>query len=328
MIKIAHNLNFSNEDPTIKGFQELVLSVSNLNRYIDLFERVFGWEVLYRQMADENLNKLWKLDSSVEIEEALITNPNDTEGFLRLVQFKNVPQQQIRSASHIWDSGGIYDVNIRVADIDTFYAALQQEGWNGISNPVRYTFDGYDVSEVLVKGPDGIIFALIQRHSPPLIDFEHMGKTSRIFNSSIAVSNIVESREFYVDKLGFHVLHESDSLDPIEGYPIVGLPKKLKNIQVPLNIVRPDPNAYGSLECVTTNGISGEDYSHLAKLPNLGALMYRFPVRDANAYAAKLKEKGLLLNSEVHHSTIQPYGNLKIFSVLSPDGVWLEFIEV
>jgi hypothetical protein len=56
--------------------------------------------------------------------------------------------------------------------------------------------------------------------------------------------------------------------------------------------------------------------------------MYRFPVRDADAYAQTLTEKGLILNTPIQTLTIAPYGTLKAFSVRSPDGVWIEFIEL
>ncbi|WP_350288858.1 VOC family protein [uncultured Croceitalea sp.] len=326
---MKHNLKFSANDPEIKGFQEVLFSVSNIERYIDFFTRVCGWVLVGRNKSVHTLKKLWALGDSVQIEEALLQNEGDHEGFVRLVQFNNVKQRQIRSATHIWDTGGIFDVNMRTPDMDNWYRELQDEGWNGISEPKRYVFGIYDVSEVLMKGPDGIVIAFMQRYAPPLKDFDHMKKTSRIFNSSVTVRDMKESYDFYINKLGFQMFFQTPGLDRETGHNVIGIPPNInQDITVPIDIVRPDKDNFGSIEYIHTNELKGMDCAEFAKPPNLGILMYRFPVKDAEAYATKLKERGLKLNSEIQIANVPPYGDLKIFSVLSPDGVWIEFVQL
>lgn len=327
-MEFKHNLHFSTDDPSMKGFQEVIFSVSNIERTIDFFESVCGWVTISRAKSDSNLKHLWHLPDEVEIEEALLQNEGDREGFVRLVQFHNIAQRQIRSAAHIWDTGGIFDVNIRTYKMDELYPALQAEGWNGFSDPLRYTFGIYDVSEVLMKGPDGIVIAFMQRYAPPLKDFDHMKKTSRIFNSSVLVRDMKDSHDFFVDKLGFELFFQTPGLDRKTGHNVIGIPPSMnQDITVPIDIVRPDINNFGSIEYIKTNELSGKDCADMAIPPNLGILMYRFPVRNAEAYAAKLIEKGVELNSTIHTVHVPPYGALKIFSVRSPDGVWIEFVE-
>ncbi len=329
MEAFQHNLNFSKEDPDIKGFQEVVFSVAQLEKWVDFFQRICGWKLITKKGSSEVLKQLWHLDTEVEIDEALLQNPGDHEGFLRLVQFKNVSQQQIRSSAHIWDTGGIFDINLRTPDMKSTYGELQAEGWNGISDPLRYTFGIYDVSEVLMKGPDGIVIAFMQRYAPPLEGFDHMKKTSRIFNSSVIVKDMKTSYDFFINQLGFEMFFQTPGLDRKTGHNVIGIPPNVNHeITVPIDIVRPDINNFGSIEYIKTNQLEGKDCAALAKPPNLGILMYRFPVKDADAYAATLVERGLKLTSEVHKVAIPPYGNLKIFSVRSPDGVWIEFVEL
>lgn len=324
-----HNLNFIPKDSSIKGFQEVIFSVSSLERSIDFFKRICGWEVLHQGQCDADLKSSWRLGESVEIQEALLRNPGDIEGFLRIVQFKNVAQEQIRSAAHVWDYGGIFDINIRTHDMATLYREFQNEGWNGYADPLHYTFGIYEVIEVLLKGPDGVTIAAMQRLAPPLEGFTHMKKTSRIFNSSIITADIEVSRDFYVNKLGFHMFFQTPGIDRKAGHNVIGLPQNLnKDITVPVDIVRPDKNAFGSLEFLEIKELKGKDCSTLAKPPNLGILMYRFPVKNAEAYAATLKERGVALNSEIQTVQIAPYGDIKLFSVRSPEGVWLEFVEL
>ncbi len=329
MKNFKHNLNFSKEDASIKGFQEVIFSVSNFERWVDFFTRVCGWELISKKKSSDSLKQLWHLDASVNIDEAVLRNPEDIEGFVRIVQFKNIEQRQIRSATNVWDTGGIFDVNMRTPEMDSWYRELQDEGWNGVSDPLRYVFGIYDVSEVLMKGPDGIVIAFMQRFSPPLVDFDHMKKTSRIFNSSVMVSDMKISYDFFVNKLGFHMFFQTPGLDRKTGHNVIGIPPNVnQDITVPIDIVRPDINNFGSIEYIHTNELKGKDCAEFAKPPNLGILMYRFPVRNADAYATTLKERGLTLNSEVQTLTIEPYGQLKAFSVRSPDGVWIEFIEL
>lgn len=329
MSAINHNLHFTKSDKDLKGFQEVIFSVSNIERWVDFFETVCGWIVISENEGGNDLKKLWHLNEDVIISETVMQNEGDHEGFLRIVQFKNTDQIQIRSGAHVWDTGGIFDINLRTHHMDVTYKELQDNGWNGISDPLRYTFNIYDVSEVLMKGPDGIVIAFMQRFAPPLVGFDHMKKTSRIFNSSVIVRNMEASYDFFINKLGFNMFFQTPGLDRKAGHNVIGIPPNInKDVTVPIDIVRPDPDHFGSIEYLHTNELVGKDCSPMAKPPNLGILMYRFPVRDANTYAETLKKRGLTLNSEVQKLRIEPYGNMKVFSVLSPDGVWIEFIEL
>ncbi|MDB4293035.1 VOC family protein [Maribacter sp.] len=329
MTKFNHNLAFGADDSSIKGFQEVIFSVSDIKRWIDFFQRNCGWKLINQDFSSSALRDLWSLDDATEFEEAVLHNEGDHEGFVRLIQFNNVEQRQIRSATNVWDTGGIFDVNMRTPDMDSWYRELQDEGWNGVSEPKRYIFGPYDVSEVLMKGPDGIVIAFMQRYAPPLVAFDHMKKTSRVFNSSVIVSDMEASYDFFINKLGFNMFFQTPGLDRAAGHNVIGIPPNVnQDITVPIDIVRPDKDNFGSIEYLHTNELKGRDCAEFAKPPNLGILMYRFPVRDADAYAATLVERGVHLNSEVHTLSVPPYGNLKIFSVRSPDGVWIEFIEL
>ncbi len=328
---MKHNLNFSTTDSDIKGFQEVIFSVTDIERWIKFFEHNCGWKLIHKSSNSsiDTLKQMWSLEDSVQIDEAVLHNEGDHEGFIRLVKFKNVVQKQIRSATYVWDTGGIFDVNMRTPTMDTWYRELQDDGWNGFSEPKRYVFGPYDVSEVLMKGPDGIVIAFMQRFAPPLEDFDHMGKTSRIFNSSVVVKDMEQTYDFYINKLGFELFFQSPGLDRETGHNVIGIPPNLNHeITVPIDIVRPDINNFGSIEYLKTQELKGRDCAEFAIPPNLGILMYRFPVRNVEKYAAMLQERGLQLNTPVQKLNVAPYGDLKIFSVRSPDGVWLEFIEL
>ena len=95
-------------------------------------------------------------------------NLGDELGFLRLVRLEGVATRPIRPAAQIWDAGGIFDINIRVHSVEQKYAELVASGWHGVTEPGAYTFGGLQVKEVLLRGHDDVVVALIERVAPPL----------------------------------------------------------------------------------------------------------------------------------------------------------------
>lgn len=326
---VTHNMFFTGNDGSLKGFQEAVISVSNMEKTLDFFQRVCGWKVLTESSGSAALKSLWQLGSEVDITEVVLHNEGDKEGFLRLVQFHNVEQERIRSGASAWDAGGIFDINMRIHDMDSWYRLCQDEGWHGYADPLRYTFGPFDVSEVLMKGPDGITVAFMQRFSPPLEGYDHMKTTSRIFNSSMIVSDIEVSRKFYEEQLGFKMNFQTAGDQRIGTDNVLGFPQNTnKNITVPIDIVKPSEDNFGTIEYLEPKEFKGKNCAAFAHPPNLGILMLRFPVRDAEAYAEELISRGLAIHSGIVEVDIAPYGMAKVFSVRSPDGVWLEFMQL
>ncbi len=327
-IKFQHNLKFTKSDPNLRGFQEAIFSVSNIDKWIDFLKNICGWKLQTRNQGITDLNKLWHLEDSVKIESALMYNEGDKEGFIRLVAFKNVPQEQIRSSANTWDSGGIFDVNIRTKDMSVLFPTLQKEGWNAYADPLRYTFNIYDVEEVLVRGYDGITMAMMQRYAPPLTKFPHLRITSRLFNSSIITHDLEESYDFFANKLGWSLFFETKGDKRPNGKNVLGIPPNINgSVEVPIYIMRPDIDNFGSVEILELKQLKGKNCAALAKPPNLGILMLRFPVKDAEKYAKEIESRGGVLASSVQTLDIVPYGKVKIFAIQSPAGAWLEFLE-
>jgi Lactoylglutathione lyase and related lyases len=324
----THNLKFESGDPDIKGFQEVVISVSDIDRLIAFYQDICGWHLASKSRTNSDVNDIWHLDQEVEITEAVMYNPGAKEGYVRLVQFHNTDQQQIRSAAYAWDSGGLFDINIRVKDMDVQFSQFENQGWHGFAPPLRYTFGIYDVSEVLLKGPEGIVMAAMQRFNPPLVGFE-FEKVSRVFNSSIITSDLAASLDFYTNKLGFKLFFHTPGDARPHGPNVLGIPPNINgDITVPVYIVRPDIDNFGSIEFLQLQELKGRDVSELAKPPNLGLLMLRFPVRNAEVYANQLIEKGIEIHTPLTSIDLAPYGDVRLFSIISPEGVWLEFVEL
>jgi len=311
-----------------EGFHEVVFSVSDLEAAAKFYQEVAGWNVVYLGSGDAAIAKHWGLASDQLIRQALLTNPGDECGFLRLVSFPGAEQVQMRSSAQTWDTGGIFDVNVRVLDIHAKFGQLREHGWQFYSDPIQFTFGPFVVWEVLTKGPDGVVFAMVERVEPPLEGWPHLREFSNVFNSTQIVADFDTSLEFYRDKLGFRIYLEHEGPSKEAGPNVLGLPHNLAT-EIPRKVVilSPDGTNAGSVELIGFDGLTGADHSEHAVAPNLGILALRFPVADLAAYRQRLAEHGVKSVNGPSTLNIEPYGEVEIMTIRSPEGSWLEFYQ-
>lgn len=100
-----------------RGMQEMVVSVKFLDRAIDTYKEVAGWELAHRGMAPTAQATHWGLPSTVPIEEAVLRVPGTTKGYLRLVRFVGAEQVRIRSSARPFDTGAIFNFNALVSTL-------------------------------------------------------------------------------------------------------------------------------------------------------------------------------------------------------------------
>ncbi len=329
---IAHNLKFEKfieDDFQLKGFQEVVFSVTDIEEASKLYQEVAGWEVVYKgEVSSEQLNT-WQVTDTVKTKEIVLHNPGDVSGFLRLVEFNNVPQQQIRSSAQPWDTGGIFDINVRVTNLEDSFHDLQSRGWNAYHDPVEFKFGKFHVEEVLTRGHDGVVLAMIQRHVPPLEGYPNLKKLSHIFNATQIVSDIDESLDFYTKGLGFKIYMQHRGTSSKEGENVLSLPYNLTDdYERSVYILHPKGTNFGSIEILQFHGIEGKDHSAYAIPPNLGILMHRFPVNNIEVFNKKVQERGIAIKQPITQLELKPYGTVKSLAIQAPDGAWLEFVEL
>ncbi|MEQ8677632.1 MAG: VOC family protein [Aggregatilineales bacterium] len=315
---------------TIGAFREVVFSVNNLESSVDFYEKVAGWAIVNRGVASANQATFWQLDPQVKIEYVLLKEAKSESGYLRLVKFHGVEQQVIRSSARTWDIGGIYDVNVRVHDIWTKFKMLRSLGWHGVTDPIEYSFSGLVVKEVLVRGHDDVVFALIERVHPPLQADNTFKEMSRVFNSSQIVADVGAEVDFYTTKLGFTLAFRG-KIDFEKDQPnVLGLPYNLAETSPDVAILSPhaDGSVNGSMEFLTIPNAKGMNFADRAIPPNLGILTLRYPVSDIDAYYARLLEHEVQIIAPPTEVEIAPYGIVKIMAIRTLNGTWLEFFEV
>ncbi|MEM1261736.1 MAG: VOC family protein [Pseudomonadota bacterium] len=310
------------------GYQEAVFSVSSLATYQELLTEVAGWqEIAAGAVPREQLNA-WNLAEAVTAEFAVFANPGTERGFIRLIDFDNTPQQRIRSGAQSWDTGGWFDVNSRVLDMQTKFEQLQRRGWQSTSDPVTFSFGPFVVTEWLSRGPDGIVVAMIERVQPPLEGWPALREMSRLFNATQIVSDMPAAREFYERTLGFKPYLEHRGASKEEGPNVLGIPHNLADdIVRDVVILNPTGTNEGSVELLSYEGISGADFSARATPPNLGILMLRFPTSDIDGLHQHLVANDVTIEFVPTVVSAPPYGDVRLMAVRGPDGVWIEFFE-
>ena len=311
-----------------RGFHEVVFSVSDLEGAARFYQEVAGWEIAHRGRSSSDLAEFWRLDDGQEIQEILLANPGDDHGFLRLVAFPGTDQRHIRSNAQTWDTGGIFDVNVRVRDIHRKFAQFRERGWFFYSDPIRFHFGPFVVWEVLARGPDGVVIAMVERVEPPLEGWPNLRELSHIFNSTQIVADFETSLVFYRDTLGFEVYLEHEGPSKEAGPNVLGLPHNLATeISRKVVILSPDGSNAGSVELVGFDGLTGADLSENASPPNLGILALRFPVADLEAFKRRLAEHGVTPINGPSAIILEPYGEVEIMTVRAPEGAWIEFYQ-
>ena len=162
------------------GFQEIVHSAFDIERLAGPLLAVGGWTRTDLPDAPREQWAAWRVPAGcTRIEQCLLTAPNDERGQLRIVVFHGVEQRLMRSSQHVWDSGGVFDVDMYSRDAHATYAALQRHGWTAFHDAADYGFGELQVREVIVIGPDGFVIGLIERCVPPLVWPEGLGAMTR-----------------------------------------------------------------------------------------------------------------------------------------------------
>ena len=312
----------------VSGFREVVILVQNLDNQIQFYQEVGGYSFQHRGKADQSLNKLWGLPDDQPIEEAYLINRGDSTGFLRLVRVGGLPNQELmRPSVQCWDTGGIFDLDIRVKNIEHMYQKMTRYAWIPASLPHRYQFGKFDVSEILMRGSEGVALALIQRHNPVLEGWPNLRDFSYVFNSTQIVKDFDAAVAFYQQKLGFKIYMKTEALSTEPELNILGIPRNfVQKIKRKVAILSPQGDNVGSVELIHLEGFEGEDFSERTKPQNLGIFALRFPVKDLEAYKNQLTKQGIK-NLTIHSVLLKPYGQTNMMVVSSPEGAWLEFFE-
>lgn len=307
----------------ISGWKEAMISVRDLDQYRRFFDQFETWELVEQGAVSKAQMTAWRQLPPITAKYHLYANNGTESGLLRLVQFDGAEQVLMRPDSQAWDTGGIFDINMRARDLDELASNLRRLGWQARSPVTQFSFGPFVVKEWITQNSDGLAIAFIQRIAPALDGWPNFKSISRAFNSTQVVKDLPTSLVFYQDILGFkpYLEHYGASKEP--GPNVLGLPHNLSNkIARSVYILHPQGLNDGSVELLAFEGAVGRDNSSRAGFPNIGIGALSFPVIGIENFQLYLEGKRV---SFVHR--LESIGGRRTLTIKSPEGAWLEFYE-
>ncbi|MEM7779408.1 MAG: VOC family protein [Pseudomonadota bacterium] len=321
----------SASDYGVEPWSEVVVSVADLDGSAEWLVEDGGWRAVSRGVVAPSEISYWQLPVGATGEYLKICAAEATTGCIRFIRFLEAGEQRtIRPAARPWDTGGIFSIMLRSEDTQALFNAALARGWWAESEPYRFSFGGSDLVNVVIRGPHGVNYALYQREKPPFTDFP-IGPLSQAFNTMRMVKDQPLALAFYRDTLGFGVLFDAPFTDPEPRSNNFSVPANLATtLERRAAVAQPVlPGETGRVEVMQFVGFEGRDFAEHASPPNYGILSIRYPVRDFNAYRAKLASHGVDAaysgDAVMVHALTDQDAPRRIFAVRDPDGNLTEF---
>lgn len=309
------------------GYHEIVIVTADRQAWLEGFAEIAAWQEIGSGRVDQGWLDLWNVSQKANY--TLIGNPGAARGYVRLVEFDGKPAPLIRPNDQAWDTGGLFDFNMRVADMEASREQLMLRGWSAASDPVQFSFGPYVVKEWIPRGPDSVRIAIIERVSPPLEGWPHIKSFSRAFNATMIVGDIADARRFWKEGLGFTSYLEHRSASEKAGPNVLGIPHNLApEIVRDVSILHPEGKNEGSIELLAFEGAAGADFSARTDMPNRGLARLRFPVAGLAALTKKLTSMGYQVSAIAAGLPLSRVGTVNVAVATAPGGAKIEFYEV
>ncbi len=316
---------------TTSVWQEVVVSVSDVDRSARFFTEIAGFEVKYRGQVDATELSEFGLDGEARGEALVLGAPGHTTGWIRLIDFERAGlREPMRPGARAWDTGCYFSVMMRAKDLASIYADAIELGWWTETPITDLAFGESRLKVVIFRGPDGVQIQTYERLTPPLPDaIGDFDRLTRPFNVMQMVRDRDTAYQFFSEILGFATFYKGKPFVAPEPRPTpLGIPLNLTtSARYQAGIVYPVPGEFGRMEMIEMMDLKGHDYSDRCNAPNLGILAVRYPVRDADDAAALIAKRDTKRQPSVVPVTVAPYGDLKLLNVTTPDGALIQFYE-
>ena len=311
--------------------QEFVVSVSDIERVLPAFRDVLQWKVLQTGVAGPTVARSWGLPGKTRVNEVLLGNAASRYGYVRLVQITDVTQQAIRPMGRWWDTGGMYNLNVLVKDLDAVEAGLTKQGWHAVGLMDAYEYPGNvrGKSQIMI-GPEYVVLSFQQRMSPALTGWPEFTGATHVEVGYQIVNDFDKAQGFWKNIIGLTTREPRlrKSAKPV-GKNDYGLPHNLIGVedsrQGGAYPRKGGEQLIGLRQFVSATGY---DFSERAKPPNLGIMTLRMPFADIDPILQRARAAGMPLAAEPQIVEIAPYGKVRLAALRAPgSGMWLEIFE-
>lgn len=316
---------------TDQFWQEAVVSVRDLETTAKFFLEIGGYERIWSGDVDGNMLRYQNLPAESSGKSLLIAPKGSPSGLVRLVQYADAGKQvPMRPGARSWDTGCYFSLMVRMKDMQSIYEDALALGW-WTETPITYLEFGTSKLNVMVfRGPDGVQVQGYERLAPALPEaIPEFERLTRPFNMMQMVKDKEISYDFFTGILGFGLFHNGTPyVDKEPTYSPIGIPVNLTTTaRYAAAMFHPRPGEFGRMEVIDNMDLEGRDHSDNCKAPNFGILSVRFPVDNIDEARDLILSRGGEIESDISSAVIEPYGAVKIMSVLTPDGAIIEFYE-
>ena len=300
------------------GIKRICVSVSELEKSLAFFTGEMELtEVCRGRLDEQTVAAVYGLGSSAA-EYAMLKN-EEQPTLLQLICFTNTPKRPIREGRPSWDFG-YYDVAFRAKDNSWAYEHFRDLGYDYYCPPTRYVADwiNLDVLEGVLKGPDAMPMALIERLKEPIPRFE--GMFSIFTDVAQTVASGEEAARFYEGVLGLSKVFDEELPDGLVD-DIVGVPHGTHTRMLMF--------AGGNTpitECLEYS-IKGRPMSDVAKPENVGVFATAYETEDLYALLERCAAAGFETAVPPLRLRLEPYGEIRLARVNGPSGMSVELFQ-
>lgn len=300
------------------GIKRICVSVSELEKSLAFFTGEMELtEVCRGRLDEQTVAAVYGLGSSAA-EYAMLKN-EEQPTLLQLICFTNTPKRPIREGRPSWDFG-YYDVAFRAKDNSWAYEHFRDLGFDYYCPPTRYVADwiNLDVLEGVLKGPNAMPMALIERLKEPIPRFE--GMFSIFTDVAQTVASGEEAARFYEGVLGLSKVFDEELPDGLVD-DIVGVPHGTHTRMLMF--------AGGNTpitECLKYS-IKGRPMSDVAKPENVGVFATAYETEDLDALLERCAAAGFETAVPPLRLRLEPYGEIRLARVNGPSGMSVELFQ-
>ncbi len=300
------------------GIKRICVSVSELEKSQAFFTGEMELtEVCRGRLDEQTVAAVYGLGSSAA-EYAMLKN-EEQPTLLQLICFTNTPKRPIREGRPSWDFG-YYDVAFRAKDNSWAYEHFRDLGYDYYCPPTRYVADwiNLDVLEGVLKGPDAMPMALIERLKEPIPRFE--GMFSIFTDVAQTVASGEEAARFYEGVLGLSKVFDEELPDGLVD-DIVGVPHGTHTRMLMF--------AGGNTpitECLEYS-LKGRPMSDVAKPENVGVFATAYETEDLDALLERCAAAGFETAVPPLRLRLEPYGEIRLARVNGPSGMSVELFQ-